>query len=261
MGYELYNDDCAQALAGFEEQANLVLTSPPYDGLREYGGHGFDFDSVATAVTRALAPGGVLVWIVGDATVHGSETGTSLRHALGFMDRGLKLHDTMIYEQAHVGPWAANRYDQNWQYMFVFSRGVSTTANILQDKPNARAGRVSYMINGLGRNKDKISRVYRPQTTGGNGRRGNIWRYSVGLHKSAPDFNAAHQHPAIFPLALAKDHILTWTKPGDLVIDPMAGSGTTLRAAVDLGRRAVGIEIQPGYCQLIERRMAQQVLL
>ena len=261
MGYELYNDDCAQALAGFEEQANLVLTSPPYDALRQYGGHRFDFDSVATAVTRALAPGGVLVWIVGDATAEGSETGTSFRHALGFMDRGLKLHDTMIYEQAHIGPWAANRYDQNWQYMFVFSRGSPATANILQDKPNATAGRVFHLVNGMGRHKDEATSTYRPHTTGGNGRRGNIWRYSVGLHKSAPDFKAAHEHPAIFPLALAKDHILTWTKPGDLVIDPMAGSGTTLRAAVDLGRRAVGIEIHPVYCQHIDRRMAQQVLL
>ena len=261
MEYELYNDDCAQALAGFEEQANLVLTSPPYDALREYGGRGFDFDSVATAVTRALAPGGVLVWIVADATVDGSETGTSLRHALGFMDRGLKLHDTMIYEQAHTGPWAANRYDQIWQYMFVFSRGVPATANVLRDKPNATAGRVFHMAGALGRNKETATSTYRPHTTGGNGRRGNIWRYSVGLHKSAPDFIEAHKHPAIFPLALAKDHILTWTQPGDLVIDPMAGSGTTLRAALDLGRRAVGIEIHPDYCQDIERRMAQQVLL
>ena len=261
MEYQLYNDDCAQALGGFEGQANLVLTSPPYDALRKYGGHRFDFDSVATAVTRALAPGGVLVWIVADSTVDGSETGTSFRHALAFIERGLKLHDTMIYEQAHVGPWTPSRYDQNWQYMFVFSRGGPATANILQDKPNVTAGRVYHRDNGRGRHKDKSSRTYRPHTTGGNGRRGNIWRYSVGMHTSAPDFKAAHQHPAIFPLALAKDHILTWTQPGDLVIDPMAGSGTALRAAVDLGRRAVGIEIQPGYCQLIEWRMAQQVLL
>ena len=66
-------------------------------------------------------------------------------------------------------------------------------------------------------------------------------------------------HPARFPLQLARDHILSWTNPGDLVIDPMTGSGTTLRAAADLERRAIGIEINPEYCQLIRRRLAQSV--
>ena len=86
-------------------------------------------------------------------------------------------------------------------------------------------------------------------------------RYMTGYHQSAPgDFPDAHDHPAIFPYALAADHIRSWSNPGDLVLDPMAGSGTTLRAAVNLGRRAIGVEVNPDYCDLIRRRMAQTVL-
>ena len=148
-----------------------------------------------------------------------------------------------------------------WEYMFVFSQGPPATANIIKDKPNTSAGRVWHLRNGRGRIKDKPHATYRPGVTGRFGRRGNIWRFDAGNNQSAPDFPPAHDHPAIFPLALAKDHILTWTNPGDLVIDPMAGSGTTVRAAVDLGRQAVGIEVYQPYCDLIERRMSQQVLL
>ena len=259
-GVTLYHGDCAEVLPAAGVKANLILTSPPYDNLRTYGGHGFDFDRVADACVGALADGGVLVWVVADATVDGSETGTSFRQALGFMERGLKLHDTMIYSTPILKNPSSNRYQQSFEYMFVFSSGVLSTFNGIEDKANKNAGQNNYRDQ-IGRRQDGT----RKRNNGvlqvkQYGLRTNVWSVMSGFGHSAPDFNEAHKHPAIFPLALAKDHITTWTNPGDVVLDPMAGSGTTLRAAKNLGRKAVGVEIHGDYLHIITERMAQSVM-
>ena len=83
---------------------------------------------------------------------------------------------------------------------------------------------------------------------------------AAGINNGDLDCQTLAAHPAVFPPQLARNHILSWTTPGDLVIDPMADSGTTLRAAADLRRRPIGIEINPKYCELIRRRLAQSML-
>ena len=238
----------------------MILTSPPYDGLRDYGGHAFDFDRMADACVAAIKNGGVLVWVVADATINGSETGTSFRQALGFMERGLNLHDTMIYEKTHGGTINAKRYTQRFEYMFVLSKGIPATMNPIVDVSNVTAGRNERTSptgrTQDGRRKPGLSHKIRPAY----GKRGNVWKYPAGYHHSAPGFPDAHEHPAIFPYALACDHISTWTNEGDLVIDPMCGSDTTVRAAVNLGRRAVGVDAHAPYVALAERRMSQITL-
>ena len=259
--YRIIHGDGAEALREFEGQADLILTSPPYDNLRDYGGHGFDFGPMADACVAALKEGGVIVWVVADATVDGSETGTSFRQALGFMERGLKLYDTMIYEKNGMAWPHARKYHNVVEYMFVITKGEPETVNLIKDRRNRFTERWSSKETERRPDGSTKQRI-RPKQTAEYGTRWNIWRYeNGGQGMSAPDFAESYLHPAIFPLALAKDHIRTWTNPGDLVIDPMAGSGTTLRAAVDLGRRAVGMEIHKPYCDLIERRMAQLVLV
>ena len=147
--------------------------------------------------------------------------------------------------------------------MFVLTNGRPAKANLLKDKPNSTAGKTSHR-NDMGRKADGQrpirGRDAGTYTLGPTGYRTNVWTYPTGHHHSAPDFPKAHQHPAIFPLALARDHILTWTDPGDVVLDPMAGSGTTMRAAKDLGRHAVGIEIAEEYLPMITERLGQEVL-
>ena len=254
----LYHGNCVDILPQLPEKANLMVTSPPYDDLREYGGISFDFDRVANAIIDALAPNGVLVWVVGDATIDGDETGTSFRHALGFKDRGLKLHDTMIYQKIIPGNPTNNRYYQTFEYMFVFCKGKPAVFNPIRDRKNANAGISHSPTRVLGRTKDKLSNPTRPVIEIPEyGKRWNVWVYEVGFAKSAPDMPAAHKHPAIFPPALAIDHIKSWSNPGDLVVDPMAGSGTTLRAAKMLNRRSIGIEINEEYCDIIRNRVAQ----
>ena len=259
----LYHGDCAEILPRLDEKADLILTSPPYGDLRDYGDTDFNFESVATVCVDSLANDGVLVWIVGDATVDGSETGDSFRQALGFMELGLKLHDTMIYEKASpIFVKNAKRYASGMEYMFIFTRTSPATFNPIADREN----RWKYnrrTIAQHSRLKDGSRKHRTLDASPTHSTRSNIWRYSTGLNKSAPDFSDAHKHPAIFPIKLAEDHIRTWTNEGDLVIDPMCGSGTTLRAAKDLKRRAIGIEIYDGegYIPTAVKRLSQDVLV
>lgn len=259
----LYCGDAAAVLPELPASPQLVVTSPPYDHIRNYGGHGFDFEGIADALVAVLPVGGVLVWVVADGVIDGSKSGTSFRQALGFMGRGLRLHDTMIYEKAYPTNPTPQRYGQVAEFMFVFSNGKPAVANLIKDRPNTEPGRFRLTKHPTGRAQDGTHAgryVAGGYTRDQYGRRNNIWRYKVGYHHQAPDFLAAHEHPAIYPYALARDHILTWTNPGDLVLDPMMGSGTTLRAAKDVGRRYVGVDIHEPYCELAKRRLAQQVL-
>ena len=256
--------DACEVLPTLDVKANLILTSPPYDKLRTYGGHTFDFDRMADACVGTLAEGGVLVWVVADATVDGSETGTSFRHALGFLERGLKLHDTMIYRKLGPPLTFPDRYVPSFEYMFVFSLGRPTTANLLRDKPNITMGQRDVKTR-QGRTGDNQAGWSGHYVRHEYGVRQNIWSYLVGKGQGArrignEDFREIAKHPATFPILLARDHITTWTNPGDLVLDPMAGSGTTLRAAKDLNRDSIAIEIHEPYIDLIKRRMAQEVL-
>ena len=230
----VYCGNCLDVLKGFPENCiNLTVTSPPYDNLRSYNGYEFDFEGIARELFRVTANGGVVVWVVGDATDKGSETGTSFRQALYFKEIGFNLHDTMIYEKnspAFPARASSNRYTQIFEYMFVFSKG-KPKCNLICDKPNKWAGHKDFS----GKLKNPVP-DFSP--------RNNIWKYTTS-------FNGV-KHPAPFPEKLAEDHVLTWSNPGDLVLDPMAGSGTTLRAAKKAGRNYIGIEISEEYCRTIE---------
>jgi len=254
---DVYIGDCAHVLPQLSIKANLILTSPPYDKLRRYSGADFRFEDVADVCIETLMPGGVLVWVVDDATINGARTGTSLKQAIYFIDNGLLLHDTMIYHK-RGGPASnvRNRHKNAFEYMFVFSKGLPQTVNVIMDRHTAYPGEDRKTTR---RDKDdslkKVSRGYIREIT----YRDNVWSYSPGYRKSA-ELDIAHKHPAIFPIGMARDHVLTWTMPGDIVIDPMCGSGTTLRAAKDLNRQGIGVEIYPGYLPIIQQRLSQQTM-
>ena len=215
---------------------NLTVTSPPYDDLRDYEGYDFDFANIAAELYRVTAKDGVLVWVVGDATVKGSETGSSFRQALAFMDLGFKLHDTMIYEKnSSTFPAKRNssRYTQIFEYMFVFAKG-DVQASLICDKANKWAGHKDYS----GKLTDPVP-DFSPRT--------NIWRYVTSTN--------GVKHPAPFPERLAQDHILTWSHPGDVVYDPFMGSGTTAKMAALNGRVFIGSEVSDTYCAIAKERL------
>lgn len=235
----LFNEDCLITMGRMQNNSiPFVITSPPYDNLRTYNGYFFDFHKISSELARVIKPGGVIVWVVGDQTINGSESGTSFRQALRFMELGLNLHDTMIYEKnSSTFPARAdgNRYTQIYEYMFVFSKG-KPTAKLICDKQNKWAGFKDYS----GKLKTPVPE-YSPRT--------NIWRYVTSKNSTG--------HPAPFPLQLVKDHIETWTNEGDLVYDPFMGSGTTGVACEQMNRPWVGSEISDDYCEIIKNRTTQ----
>lgn len=232
---------------------DLVVTSPPYDHLRMYSGAVWDFEGMANQLWRVIKPGGVVVWVVGDATVGGSETGTSFRQALRFKELGFRLHDTMIYRKANYLPLTHNRYEQAFEYMFVLSKGKPKTFVPLTTKIAYPRTRTLVMRNGDSR--DKQSR----QQSGEQRIIENVWTYKCG-GGHIDDDRLSHKHPAPFPEQLVQDHVMTWSKAKDIVLDPFAGSCTTCKVARKLGRHWIGIEINPEFVRLGKNRMAQRVL-
>jgi DNA modification methylase len=238
---------------------DLTVTSPPYDNLRDYEGYDFDFEAIAKELYRVTNDGGVVVWVVGDATIDGSETGTSFRQALYFKDIGFNLHDTMIYQKDACPFPETNRYYPMFEYMFVFSKGKPKTVNLITDKPNKRYGeKVASSTQRLPDGKTiKVSanKTDPTRTVKKYGVRGNVWQYSPGYNKSTKN-KYAYKHPAVFPEQLAQDHILSWSNVGDLVFDPMCGSGTTCKMAVKNERNYIGIDISEEYVEIARRRIA-----
>ncbi len=241
-----------------DNSVQLTVTSPPYDNLRTYNGFAWDFESVARELYRVTKSGGVVVWVVADATVNGNETGTSFRQALYFKECGFNLHDTMIWDKGGFTAVGAlvTRYGPVFEYMFVFSKGTPGVFHPIKDRPNKNAGKI---IGGTMRQPDG---TMRPLSCTGNvipeyGQRFNIWQMSPERHSKGLG------HPAVYPEALSRDHILSWSNPGDTVLDPFLGSGTTGKMAVLGGRNFIGIEISPEYMAIAEKRIsdAQQSII
>lgn len=247
-------DNCETLATMPSESVDLVVTSPPYDNLRTYGGHSWDFLRLADELTRVLKPGGVIVWVVADAKIKGSETLTSMRQAIHFKDAcGLNVIDTMIYDKGFAKFPQVTTYGQSWEYMFVICKGSPKTFNKLKEPANGYKSRRR-----SDRGVDGKTRTKEIQMAQEKSRR-NVWQIDSGYLRSSKD-RFAFDHPAIFPETLALDHIKSWSNPGDVVLDPFAGSGTTLKAARELGRQFVGIEINPEYVEICKRRVDEAVL-
>lgn len=232
-----------------DESISLTVTSPPYDDLRTYDGYAFDFKRIAQELFRVTVRGGVVVWIVNDATVKGSESGTSFRQALYFKDIGFNLHDTMIWKKDSCAFPDSNRYYQNFEYMFVFSKGKPRVFNAIRDRRNKCAG---MRVHGTFRNRDGTttdrSQTWKESVCRDFGVRFNVWEQpSVKANKTG--------HPAPFPLKLAREHILSWSDEGDVVLDPFLGSGTTALAAAEANRHYIGFEISERWCDVARLRL------
>lgn len=246
----LHQGDCLEIMPTLPAQSvDMVLTSPPYDNLRTYGHKNilpWDFEGVAQELWRVIKPGGVVVWVVGDATINGSETGTSFRQALFFKEIGFNLHDTMIYQKDNCPFPSSNRYYANFEYMFILSKGSPGTFNPIADRANKTFGR---KISGTNRTRDgrTVPIKNKGQQIKNTGVRFNCWLISEGARQKG--------HPAPFPLALARDHILSWSNPGDIILDPFAGSGTTGAACINTGRKFLLIEREQKYVDIIEKRV------
>lgn len=251
--FEIKQGDCLELMKDITSNSiDLTVTSPPYDNLRTYQGYTFDFESIAKELYRVTANGGVVVWIVADATINGSETGTSFRQALYFKECGFNIHDTMIWRKPNAGSIGSlNRYENVFEYMFVFSKGQPKTSNIIKDRQNKRFGELQH---GSIRQKDGTVRKttgYGKRKVAEFGRRHNVW--DIVPCKSKKE----RLHPAPFPEQLANDHIISWSNEGNTVFDPFMGSGTTGKMAVLNNRNFIGFDICEEYCEIARKRIEE----
>lgn len=258
---KIYCIDCVDGMRELDDCCvDLIVTSPPYDSLRTYKGFNFDESEqiqVINQMFRVLKDGGVAVWVVGDGTVDGSETGTSFKQALKFMDIGFRLHDTMIYQKHNPTPNTGNgvRYQQSFEYMFVFSKGKPKTVNLITEPRRNECGdrRTVRMIRRQ-RNVDGDFEEEHKYEIKQVVPKSNIWNYKVGLYNTTSD-KIAFKHPAIFPEQLAIDHILSWSNENDLVLDPFIGSGTVAKACVLTNRNYIGFDVSEEYCEIANKRV------
>jgi len=253
---KIYNENCLDTMARMPDGfIDLAVTSPPYDGLRTYNGYSFPFQDIARELFRITKDGGVVVWIVGDATVKGSESGTSFRQALYFKEVGFNLHDTMIYKKPNL-PKNHNRYEQDFEYMFILSKGKPNTFIPIRI-PNKQFGRGSTGATFRHEGKE-TKKIHSDKPIKKDRIKGNCWNIDCGYMRSSKD-KISFKHPATFPEQLANDHIVSWTNENDLVYDPFMGSGTTAKMAVLNNRNYVGSEISKEYCEIAEKRINENL--
>jgi site-specific DNA-methyltransferase (adenine-specific) len=248
---QVLHGTCPETLKQIPDNfVDLTITSPPYDNLRKNYNSIWDFENTAKELYRITKKGGILIWVVGDATIKGSETLTSFKHALFFKNNcGFNMHDTMIYHKNNPMPLNHNRYEQTYEYMFVLAKGKPKTFNPIH-------------IPLVSPQKEKIDHHHQNNYQRGNKKRGhnnkkikgNIWSYNIGWNQSSSD-KEAFSHPAIMPETLVADHIHSWSLPGELVFDPFSGSGTTAKMAALAGRAYLAIDCNEKYVELAKKRI------
>jgi site-specific DNA-methyltransferase (adenine-specific) len=263
-----YNENCLETMGKMPNNfIDCTVTSPPYDDIRnynnkikglsdEFNGYSFPFEDIARELYRVTKKGGIVVWVVNDATHNGSETLNSFRQALFFKEVGFRMHDTMIYRKLNPMPNAGKRYQQMFEYMFVFSKGSPKTTNIsLRERSNKCEDKRIYRKKKFSRNQDGefnendyFVKEMVPEY--------NIWDFYVGWGNTTKD-DVAFEHPAIFPEELVKRHIESWTNEGDLIYDPFMGSGTTSKMSILSKRNYIGSELSEEYCEIEKRRLSQ----
>ena len=253
--------DCIEGMKLLEDNCiDLTVTSPPYDELRSQKGCEWDFNifkQIANELYRVTKDGGVVVWIVGDKTVKGSESGTSFKQALYFKEVGFNLHDTMIY-QSDKPPFSHNRYEQKFEYMFVFSKGKPKTFNPIMEE--CKYAGSSKKARTFRQNGGELKETYNKGKVKKEKIKGNVWVYSTGYNKSSKD-KIAFKHPAVFPEKLCEDHIKSWSNEGDLVMDIFSGSGTTHKMCLLNNRNYIGFELAQEYINIEHQRLVENNLI
>ena len=245
----LHVGECVSFMQGREpDSVDLTVTSPPYDTLRDYKGYEFDFEGIARGLLKVTAEGGVVVWVVGDR-INGGRSLTSFRQGLYFQKIGFNMHDVMIYQKKNTPFMRRNAYTNAYEFMFVLSKGKPKTFNPLKEKTVRNGYEMVVHNKGPDAVNKKVLKKLKKEKT-----RTNIWAYAVGMGGTTSD-KIAFQHPAVFPEKLAEEHILTWTNPGDLVFDPMCGSGTTCKMAMVNQREYIGVDISEEYIQIAKQRL------
>ena len=252
---KIYNEDCLITMNKMPNNfIDLIITSPPYDNLRDYNGYNFDFENIAKELLRIIKDGGIVVWVVKDATINGNKTLTSFKQCLYFQKIGFNIYDTMIYSKTSGGLPHKNRYRDAIEFMFILSKGKPKTINLIKDKINKYGGTFTFGKKTVREKNGELSNRNQIKIED-FGYRYNIWEYATGKGNTTSD-NFAFKHPAMFPEKLVNDHIISWSNENDLIYDPFMGSGTTAKMCIINNRNYIGSEISNKYLEIIKNRIA-----
>lgn len=251
---KIYCCNCLDLFPQIEnESVDLIITSPPYSQIRTYQGFSFDFENIAIELTRLLKIGGVICWIINDQYIKGSRDLISFKQAIFFKEEcGLNVHDIMVYQKHNFSHPSSNRYHQTWEQMQIYSKGKPKTFNPIQDRKNITAGCIGSLGTNTFTNKDGSKSIRKRKINKEYGMRHNVW---LGKTSGQENFCRSLPHPAIMPRWIAEDHIKSWSNEGDLILDPMMGSGTVCLAAKKLNRNFIGMDISNEYCEIGKKRL------
>ncbi len=254
----IINADCIKATARLPANSiDLVMFSPPYDGIRDYKkGWIFDFPALGKNLYRLVKDGGVCAVVINDGTQDFAKSLTSFRLVLNWCDTaGWRLFETCIYQRdGNPGAWWKRRFRVDHEYIFLFLKGKKPKTFDKEPLmvPSKHAGRIYSGTDRLTSGKfKKIDHkpVKRMKC------RGTVWKYPTS---NTEGNRTKLQHPATYPDPLAQDIIQCFSEPGDTVLDPMCGSGTTCVMAMKMKRQYMGIDINEEYCQIARKRLWQE---
>ncbi|MBR1921447.1 MAG: site-specific DNA-methyltransferase [Kiritimatiellae bacterium] len=248
--------DSAAVMEKFPDNSiDMVVTSPPYDSIRDYKGFSADLSKIGRETFRVLKEGGIAVVVIQDQTKNYGKTLTSFRLAIDWCDNaGFKLFECLIYKKLGAeGAWWNKRFRVDHEYMMVFLKG-DRPAYFNKDPlkiPSKHGGKV--MTGGGTRLTSGIRIATRAIHINPMKCRGTVWAYETAGDGS----RLKHQHPATYPDRLPYDFIQCFCPEKGIVLDPFMGSGTTALAAKSLKRFYVGIDISQEYVDLAERRVVE----
>lgn len=252
-------DDNVKFLSTLPENCiDMVVTSPPYDNLRDYNGFQLDLSGVGEQLFRVLKPGGIVAVIIQDSTQDGRKTLTSFRMIVNWCDViGFGLFENCIYSRQGVeGAWWKKRFRVDHEYIPLFIKGKRPA---YFDKeglkiPSKHGGKT--MTGAATRNKDGTQKKSRSVYINPMKCRGTIWNYP----QCGDGSKLKHLHPATFPNLLPYDLIECFCPENGIVLDPFNGSGTTCVAAKSLNRQYIGIDCSQEYCDIAEKRIQQEFI-
>jgi DNA modification methylase len=258
MVCEIRCEDCLEGMKRLNDNSiDLVVTSPPYDSIRDYKGFKIDLHGIGIQISRILKDGGICVMVIQDQTINGRKSGTSFRTIVDWDDNTeLDIFEICIYQRSGTpGAWWNKRFRVDHEYIPIFVKGqkpqyfnkehmkIAPKKEGIQKSGGARLTNGSVSENFVSEGNYKCC--------------GTVIKYASSSQES---LNKAEkkiklQHPATFPDKLALDFIRCFTTSGMLVLDPFMGSGTTALACKNLNRNFIGFEISQEYVNIANQRV------
>lgn len=251
---EIYCIDCVEGMKKIPDNSvDIVVTSPPYDGIRDYNGFNFDLHETGRGLIRILKEGGIVAMVIQDQTKNFGKTLTSFKTIIDWCDNiGFKLFECVIYRKhGSEGAWWTNRFRVDHEYMPIFLKGEKPQYFNKENLkvPSIHGGKVMTGSGSRRTDGKTNARVTRPINT--MKCRGTIWNYLMAGDKDP----IKRQHPAPFPDQIPLDFIECFCPPGGVVLDPFMGSGSTAVAAKKLNRKYIGFDTSEEYIKIAHARL------